>query len=274
MGVGRARATRALVLLSLCLPLMACLAASGPGVADVAPLAEEDPGARAIVERAMSIHGGIEAWHGREAVSLTTTWTRYNRGGRAVAARYTIHFPLADPDGTAVLETVENGDPVMMGVEGDRPWYRAGGKDHDDPETLEAIRIFLRRARSLMSLPFRLDAPEHRFRHEGVTVRAGAVADVVSVTRDGVPSGTFHFDRETGRIAGIGSDPDSGSGVFGEYQAYGMHDGILFPTLQVFRRLDAVTGAARRVLSISVDRVAFDRSLPEAPPVAHDAPSM
>ena len=224
-----------------------------------------------MVQRAIEAHGGLKAWEGMQDASFDTTWTHYRAGRRSFSTRYRIKFPTSGPM-RAIIEGEENGKPVLMGVSGSRSWFLVGDERREDLESLKANRAFVRWAYALLALPFRLDDPSYRFVHDGEEVRAGALVDRVRVEHGLDPPILYLFDRDSGRLAGLGSMvTDPPTFTVGEAHDLEAVEGILIPRTQVFDRVDPSTGSRTRALSVTVDDVRFRNNFPEAtfqpPPV-------
>jgi len=231
-----------------------------------------DQRARQIIERAVIAHGGRQAWLSKKDASFSTTWTHYTGGLPSFSSRYVVKFPIAAGPVPTVVEGDENGKPVLMGVSGSRSWFMVGGERFDDVDSLKANRAFVRKAYGLVALPFRLDDPAIDIAYDGEEVRAGAVVDRVRVTSGLEPSGLYLFDRETGRLAGMGSEVASPpTATVSDYTDFAQMDGILIPRRQVFDRVDMTTGGRSRILTVRIDTVRFDNGFApdifEPPPV-------
>ncbi|HZI93406.1 MAG TPA: hypothetical protein VFE84_04125 [Patescibacteria group bacterium] len=221
--------------------------------------------ARKIVERAMAAHGGLQAWLSKKDASFSTTWTHYAGGQPSFSSRYIVKFPTAPGPAPAVVEGDENGKPVLMGMSGSRSWFVVGGERFDDLESLKANRAFVRKAYGLLALPFRLDDSSTDVTYDGDEVRGGAVVDRIKVSNGLDPAALYLFDRETGRLAGMGSEVATPpTAIVSDYAEFTFVDGILVPRRQVFDRVDLRTGGRSRILTVSVDGVRFDNGFPRA----------
>jgi hypothetical protein len=228
--------------------------------------------ARKIVDRAILAHGGRQAWLRKKDASFDTTWTHYRAGRPALVSRYVVKFPIASGPVPAIVETEENGKPVLMGASGSRSWFLVGQERHDDVESLKTNRAFVQRAQRLLALPFRLDDPSCSLAYDGEQVRSGVLVDRVKALNGLEPPGLYLFERETGRLVGMGSEvADPPTSMESDLYDFDEVDGILIPRTQVFDRVDPVTGGRSRALTVSVDRVRFDNGFPpetfEPPPV-------
>ncbi len=267
----RRRRSRALILAgAFALPL-AVTGGAPPPLGSV-PGADGETRARSILARAMQAHGGRQAWLGKKDAVFETTWTAWREGQPSVTSRYVVKFPIAPGPVTAVVEGEENGKPVLMGASGSRSWFLVGEERYEDVESLKANRAFVRRAQGLLAMPFRLDDPSYSLSYDGEQVRAGALVDRVQVRHGLEPPGLYLFDRETGRLAGMGSEvADPPTAMVSDLSDFEEVDGILIPHTQVFDRVDAVSGRRSRALIVSVDGVRFHNGLPpetfEPPPV-------
>lgn len=231
-------------------------------VASLDPASRAAAGAR-IVARAIHEHGGLDAWAERTDVRFETTWTRYADDRPALTSRYVVRFPTDTLVSDTLVEGKENGERFQMGVAGSDSWFVVGDRSYSDEMTLDANRSFVDRARGLLSLPFRLQDGEHRFSLDGVEMRAGMPVDRVHVTRGDEDLGFFLFDKESGRLSGIGSAVAGPPGrTIASYEAYERVEGILIPTRQVFTRVDPVSGAPSRTVSVRVDSVTFGDGFP------------
>ena len=233
-----------------------------------ASIPTEVPGnqmARRIIERAIAAHGGRQAWLGKKDALFSTTWTHYAGGQPSFTSRYVVKFPIAAGPVPTVVEGDENGRPVLMGVSGSRSWFMVGGERYEDVESLKANRAFVRKAYGLVALPFRLDDPAVEMSYDGEEVRAGAVVDRVKVVSGLEPAGLFLFDRDTGRLAGMGSEVSNPpTATVSDYTDFAQVDGILIPRRQVFDRVDARTGGRSRILTVRIDTVRFDNGFTAA----------
>jgi len=250
----------------------ALLVTGGPDRGVAGTSISVQPKAREIVERAVAVHGGLDVWLGKKDAAFTTTWTRYDEGRPVSSSRYLVKFPVDPGPVRTVVESQENGKPVLMGVSGNRSWFIVGDRRYDDLDSLKANRAFVRKVYDLLALPFRLDDPSCEILYDGQEVRAGAVVDRVKVQHGLDSPRLYLFDRQTGRLAGIGSPvSDPPTNTIGEYHEFDTVDGILIPTLQVFERIDARTGGRSRAFTVSIDRVTFDNGFApatfEPPPV-------
>src|SRR5678816_881562 len=204
--------------------------------------------ARKIVERAMAAHGGLQAWLSKKDASFSTTWTHYAGGQPSFSSRYIVKFPTAPGPAPAVVEGDENGKPVLMGMSGSRSWFVVGGERFDDLESLKANRAFVRKAYGLLALPFRLDDSSTDVTYDGDEVRGGAVVDRIKVSNGLDPAALYLFDRETGRLAGMGSEVATPpTAIVSDYAEFTFVDGILVPRRQVFDRVDLRTGGRSRI---------------------------
>jgi hypothetical protein len=220
---------------------------------------------RQIIERAIAAHGGRQAWLLKKDAVYDTTWTHYRSGRPVTSSRYIVKFPIASGQVTAIVESEENGKPVLMGASGSRSWFLVGQERREDLESLKANRAFVRRAQGLLALPFRLDDPSYSLAFDGEQIRAGALVDRVKAQNGLEPPSLYLFDRETGRLVGMGSEvADPPTAIVSDYYDFEEMDGILIPRTQVFDRVDPVSGGRSRALTVSVDRVRFDNGLPPA----------
>src|SRR5438093_7815075 len=138
---------------------LVCLLFVARAAASIPAPPSADVRARQIIERAVSAHGGLQAWLSKKDASFSTIWTHYNGGQPSFSSRYVVKFPIAPGPVPTVVEGDENGKPVLMGVSGSRSWFLVGGERYDDVESLKANRAFVRKAYGLLALPFRLDDP-------------------------------------------------------------------------------------------------------------------
>jgi len=252
--------------------LVAGLPAAGRLRASSIPPTGAQSKARAIIERAVAVHGGRDNWLHKKDAAFATTWIRYDNGRAVSTSRYLVKFALEPGPVRTLVEGQEDGKPVLMGVSGNRSWFIVGDTRYDDLESLKTNRAFVRKVYDLLALPFRLDDPACRITYDGEEVRAGVVVDRVKVQQGLDPPRLYLFDRATGRLAGIGSPvADPPTSIIGEYHEFGMMDGILIPTLQVFERVDVRTGERSRAFTVAVNRVTFDNGFGpdtfEPPPV-------
>lgn len=264
------RRSAVIALLATVGPLCGILAARAAASIPSPPSA--DTRARRIIERAITVHGGQQAWLGKKDASFSTIWTHFSGGQPSFSSRYVVKFPTASGTVPTVVEGEENGKPVLMGAFGSRSWFVVGGERFDDVESLKANRAFVRKAYGLLALPFRLDDPSITIGYDGEEVRGGAVVDRVRVSNGLDPAGLYLFDRETGRLAGMGSDvADPPTSIVSDNIDFTLIDGILIPHRQVFDRVDLRTGGRSRILTVSVDVVRFDNGFTSAtfePPAA------
>ncbi len=233
---------------------------SGPTATSYLPLDQGEQGeARRIVQRAIETHGGRGAWLGKKDAAFDTTWTHYRDGRRSFSSRYLVKFQIGTQQVTSVVEAEENGKPVIMGVSGRRSWFIVGEERYEDLDSLRANRAFVRRAYALLALPFCLDDPSYTLTYDGEEVRSGRVVDRVRVEHGLDPANLYLFDRRTGRLVGMGSpDADPPTSTVGEAHDFIEIEGILLPRRQMFDRIDALTGARSRALTVSIDSVRFD----------------
>lgn len=217
-----------------------------------------DSRALGIIERAIEAHGGRQAWLGKKDAAFTTTWTHYRGGQRSFTSRYLVKFPIDSGPVRTVVEGDENGKPVLMGISGSRSWFVVGEEHYEDLESLRANRAFVRRAYGLLALPFRLEDPSYSYSYDGEEVRAGAVMDRVRVEHGLEPPSLYLFDRETGRLAGLGSPVSHPpTAMVSQNHDFIQVDGILIPRVQVYERVDALTGGRSKALTVSVNDVRF-----------------
>jgi len=221
--------------------------------------------ARGVVERAIAAHGGRQVWRTRHDAVYATTWTHYEQGRPDVSSRYTVKLRLNGPSGPlseAVVQGDENGSPVLMGISGWRSWFHVGTQRYEDVASLKANRAFIRRAGTLLTVPFCLDDPGIDLQWDGQEVRAGMVVDRIRAARPLWPDALYLFDRSTGRASGIGSPvSETPTWSLGHYAEFTEIDGILIPSLQIFERHDPATGRRHKSLSISVDQARFRNGL-------------
>lgn len=237
-----------------------CVVATGAGRISI-PAGESR--ARRILDRAIAAHGGRQAWLQKKDAVFDTTWTHYREGRPIISSRYVVKFPIASGPVTAVVESEENGKPVLMGASGSRSWFLVGEERHDDVESLKANRAFVRRAQGLLALPFRLDDASCSLTYDGEQVRSGALVDRLKVEHGLEPPSLYLFDRETGRLVGMGSEvANPPTTMVSDYHDFDEVDGILIPRIQIFDRVDPVSGGRSRALTVSVDRVRFDNGFP------------
>lgn len=245
--------------------LLMTFTTSGRAGASIPAAVPRDQMARHIVERAITVHGGRQAWLRKKDALFTTTWTHYAGGQPSFSSRYMVKFPIAAGPVPTVVEGDENGRPVLMGISGSRSWFLVGGERFEDVESLKANRAFVRKAYGLVTLPFRLEDPAVEISYDGEEVRAGAIVDRVRVVNGLEPAGLFLFDRDTGRLAGMGSEVSSPpTATVSDYTDFAQMDGILIPRRQVFDRVDARTGGRSRILSVRIDTVSFDNGFTPA----------
>ena len=248
------------------------LAGTTAGTASIHTTEAAERRARQIIERAVAAHGGREAWLGKKDASYYTTWTHYRDGRPTITSRYVVKFPTSRGPVSSVVETEENGKPVVMGVSGGSSWFLVGGERYEDLDSLRANRAFVRRAYSLMALPFCLEEPGYTVTYDGEEVRSAVVVDRVRVEHGLEPAGLYLFDRETGRLVGMGSPlADPPTSTVGDSFDFTVVDGIVIPRTQLFDRVDPQTRARSRALTVSVDLVRFDNGFgPEIfePPAA------
>ncbi len=235
-------------------------------------IASAETRARQIIDRAIAAHGGRQAWRKKKDAAFSTTWTHYKDGEPSFRSRYVVKFPIAAGATAAVVEAEENGKPVVMGVSGSSSWFVVGEERHEDLESLRTNRAFVRRAYGLLALPFCLEEPGYTAVYDGEEVRAGAVVDRVRVERGLEPPGLYLFDRETGRLVGMGSPvSDPPTATVGDADDFTVVEGILIPRTRRFDRIDQLTGTRARALEVSVDLVRFDNGFGpetfEPPPV-------
>ena len=226
---------------------------------------------RVILERAMRAHGGREAWLHKEDASFSTTWTHYRNGKPVTSSRFVVKFPTGPGPVSVIIETEENGKAVLMGVSGGRSWFIVGDERHEDLDSLKANRAFVRRAHALLALPFRLDDASYTLKHDGEQMKAGVWVDRVKVSHGLEPTTLYLFDKESGRLVGMGSDvADPPTAMVSEYLDFDTVDGIVIPRTHVFDHVDPVTGGRTRALTVSVDSVTFRNHFPpgvfEPPP--------
>lgn len=225
-----------------------------------------DPGAhgRAVIERAIAAHGGREAWRGKRDVFFSTTWTHFRDGRPRFSSRYLVKFPTSPASARAIVEGNENGKPVLMGISGNRAWFRVGDETHDDAASLKANRAFVKKAYMLLALPFLLDDPAYRVTFDGHEVRSGVDVDRVRVEHGLEPTLYLLFESVSGRFAGMGSVvAESPTTTLGEAHDHEIVQGILIPRSQSFDRVDPLTGRITRALSVSVDAVRFNNGFGE-----------
>lgn len=254
--------------------LASCAAVGGCSVVPAGEASHPAPHeerARRILQRAIEEHGGREAWRHKRDAAFVTTWTHYQDGRRTFTSRYQVKFPIDAGPTRALVEGSESGKQVFMGVSGSQSWFVVGQERYEDLDSLRANRSFVKRAHQLLSLPFRLEDDSLRVSYDGQEVRAGAVADRLRVEHGLEPPALFLFDRQSGRLAGIGSAvADPPTTLVGEFHGYERVEGILVPTIQLFDRIDPITGTRSRALALSVDRVHFRNGFPpgtfEPPP--------
>ena len=225
---------------------------------------------RLIGERALRAHGG-RAWALKKDAAFVTTWTHHEGGRRSFTSRYLVKFPIDSGAVRTVVESMGGDRPVIMGISGRRDWFLIGRARQTEPTALRENRRFVTRAYRLLALPFQLDDPAWEFSYDGREVRAGMTLDRLRARRRGAPAGMFLFDRESGRLAGVGSlVADPPTTLVCEYREFTRVDGVMVPSSQVFSRLDPITGRITRVLTISIDGIRFDNGFPrgtfEPPP--------
>ena len=236
-------------------------ARDGSRSAPAAP--DREARARAIVDRAIEAHGGLEAWRHKKDVVFSTTWTHYRAGRPRFSSRYRVMFPTTPGPRRARIEAEENGKPVLMGVSGSRSWFVVGGAPHEDTASLVANRAFVRKAYALLALPFMLDDPGYRFVYDGHEVRGGQDVDRVQVEQGLEPPMLLLFDSSTGRLTGAGSTvSDRPTTMLGDAHDFEVVDGIAIPTSQTYDRVDPATGAVTRALEVTIETVRFDNGLP------------
>jgi len=255
--VGFVRLSAALVGLALLLSLI--LPRISRGGTALAAFTPPEARAKEIIQRAISAHGGKQAWLRKKDAAYSTTWTHYRGGQAKVTSRYVVKFPIAPGQVPTVVEGDENGKPVVMGVSGSRSWFHVGDERYEDLDSLKANRAFVRRAYGLLALPFRLDNPAYLVSYDGEEVRAGALVDRVRVQGALEAPALYLFDRDSGRLAGMGSSvAEPPTSTVSDFHDFDFVDGILIPHKQVFDRVDAATGGRSRALTVSVDVVRFD----------------
>lgn len=244
---------------------------TGPRGAMGMPLHSLQMKAREIVERAISAHGGRQAWLGKRDAVFSTTWTHYRAGQPRFTSRYVVKFPIADGPVRTVVEGEENGKPVVMGVSGSRSWFFVGGERYEDVDSLRANRAFVKKAYGLLAVPFRLEDPSYSLTYDGQEVRFGSVVDRVRVEHGLEPATLYLFDRKSGRLVGMGSAvADPPTFTVSDYVDFIEVDGIVIPRTLVVNRVDMATGGRPRALTVSVDQVKFRNGLPSEtfePPV-------
>jgi len=228
--------------------------------------------ARQIIDRAIAAHGGRQVWREKKDAAFSTTWTHYKDGELSFRSRYLVKFPIAAGAAVAIVEAEENGKPVVMGVSGSSSWFLIGAERYEDLESLKTNRAFVRRVYGLLALPFCLEEPGYTAVYDGEEVRAGAVVDRVRVERGLEPPGLYLFDRETGRLVGMGSPvSDPPTATVGDADDFTTVEGILIPRTRRFDKIDQLTGSRARALEVSVDLVRFDNGFGpetfEPPPV-------
>ena len=248
-------------------------AAERPGWAGSAgiPAALPETQGRVILERAIRAQGGREAWLRKKDASFSTTWTHYRNGRPATSSRYVVKFPTGPGPVPAIIETEENGKAVLMGISGGRSWFIVGEERHEDLDSLKANRAFVRRAHALLALPFRLDDASYTLEHDGEQMKAGVWVDRVKVSHGLEPTALYLFDKESGRLVGMGSAvADPPTAMVSEYLDFTIVDGIVIPRTQLFDHVDPVTGGRTRALTVSIDHVTFQNDFPpgifEPPP--------
>lgn len=220
---------------------------------------------RVILDRAIRAHGGREAWLRKKDAAFSTTWIHYGNGRPTTSSRYVIKFLTGPGPVPAIVETEENGKAVLMGISGSRSWFIVGDERHEDLDSLKVNRAFVRRAHALVALPFRLDDPSYRLEHDGEQMKSGVWVDRVRVSHGLEPTAIYLFDRQTGRLVGMGSDvADPPTSMVSEYLDFTTFDGIVIPRTQLFDHVDLVTGGRTRALTVSVDRVTFQNHFPPA----------
>lgn len=261
------------------LPMTVVLFVTGPGTkpggwATVMPGTAGDSEARArvILERAMQAHGGRAAWQRNQDASFSTTWTHYSNGRPDTSSRYVVKFPTGPGSVPAIIETEENGKAVLMGVSGSRSWFIVGAERYEDLDSLKANRAFVKRVHALLALPFRLDDDSYSIAYDGEQMKSGVWVDRIKVSRGLEPTALYLFDRQTGRLVGMGSEvADPPTTMVSEYLDFTMVDGIVIPRTQVFDNVDPATGTRTRALTMSIDRVTFNNHFApgmfEPPPV-------
>src|SRR5262245_7201801 len=227
------------------------------------PAALSETEGRLILERAIRAHGGREAWLRKKDASFSTTWTHYGNGKPTTSSRYVVKFPTSTGPVPAIIEGEENGKAVLMGVSGSRSWFIVGDERREDLDSLKANRAFVKRAQALLALPFRLDDPSYTLEHDGEQMKRGVWVDRVKVTHGLEPATLSLFEKQSGRLVGMGSDVAAPpTTMVSEYLDFTTVDGIVIPRTQVFDRVDPVTGGRTRTLMVSVDQVTFQNHFP------------
>jgi hypothetical protein len=212
--------------------------------------ADEREKALDVIDQAIKAHGGSEALEKAQTRTRTGKGVIYARGSEVP---FTTEETVQLPDRCHMVLDVERNRMVLV-LNGDKGWMRAGGTVEMNKETLSERREELY-VWWLMNLT-PLKKEEFELKPLADAKVNGQDAAVVKVARKNYPDARLYFDKKTGLLVKIARRAtESGLGLNKEY-VYSDHkeyDGVKLPSREVILinggKLTDVTFSTYKLLS-------------------------
>ncbi len=177
------------------------LLAAVTGLADAARA--QDARAQALLEKAITAHGGMQAWQGLQDMTFTLTRIDLGPQGEEAAASKSLYY--LKREGKARVESITGQGVRVEGFDGEKPWVTVNGKPEAGAEALRLAQFQSVNWWYWMGIPFKLKDPGVILTYKGRASFRGKPVEILQATfQPGVGSTNdryaYSIDPKTGRI--------------------------------------------------------------------------